>query len=528
MTAGTSTRPLGLTGVLTMSALCLISGHLLLKEYMPNAAFGALGFMLVALLLYYVLVQRNDVFGFVMVIYVGSYFSFADNQGGLWNLMTFGMLAGYWAIGRRTEKTPGLDLLAGVLLAVLIFNNVMGWVLKSPVPVVLIGQGAAAFFGFVLMFITLKKIPLTDERVSLFLKVTGVMLVYLIIVALNQRYALVNLNTPLLGAYQKGQGFITYGSTNAQGTFRHSELFGEYAVMMFALLLPLSSSTAAQANLRMRLLYLIVMVFACLAIVLLTSTRSAALLAAAVLAINYAVFILRPIRAINAVRRQVPLAMVIVLAVVVAGAYIGLNSIREDFADLGGEKFSVENVASGKSINRGPLIQFALKRLESDSWWVGHGWGTPRSNLWAWVGYDPETRQTFADYHNLYLSLPMVYGWFGSIAFVALIGYTWLRVSLAAWQYRRTPSPLVVLCFGFAVAWLIFLVDQYKISILRNANYQMLFWIWLALSHALVDTLRSKQSSAAEKVPAPERAPNKPRLVIPAATSANVRHLKGN
>jgi len=50
-----------------------------------------------------------------------------------------------------------------------------------------------------------------------------------------------------------------------------------------------------------------------------------------------------------------------------------------------------------------------------------------------------------------------------------------------------------VFLVGFSLFWFVFLVDEYKISILRNPNYHMLFWIWLGLSNALLKTIRQDE-----------------------------------
>jgi hypothetical protein len=84
----------------------------------------------------------------------------------------------------------------------------------------------------------------------------------------------------------------------------------------------------------------------------------------------------------------------------------------------------------------------------------------------------------------------MVYGWIGSFAFLSMVVITAVRLFRVSWKYRKRESFLMVLAVGFTMFWFIFLVDQYKISILRAPNYHMMFWIWLGLSNAVVKTIR--------------------------------------
>jgi hypothetical protein len=83
----------------------------------------------------------------------------------------------------------------------------------------------------------------------------------------------------------------------------------------------------------------------------------------------------------------------------------------------------------------------------------------------------------------------MIYGWIGSVAFLSMILLTGYRLATTALRHRKRKSYLVVLTAALAIFWFVFLADQYKISILRNPAYQMMFWIWLGLSNALLKTI---------------------------------------
>lgn len=490
----TKSRSLTASGIFLLAFVSLISGHLLLKEYMPIPALGAIGFTAIFSIYFYVLFIRNDFFGYILLVYICSHFSYADNQGGIWNLMTFGMLVIYLGYGSKRELFRHIDLTMLSLLFIFVIWNVLGWGLNNPMPILPRLLGIATFFGFILMFNFSSNIIITKEHLRLFLTVTFFMLLYQTIVAINQRYQLVNWNTPLIGAYSKDIGAITYGTTNAKGTLRHSELFGEYAALMVCLLLPLLSSSFTQKVIRININQIVLMIFLSLACIMLTSTRSAALLVVFVIFSYFIVFSTRMFASIDRVGRQLRVILIVFLLTPIIGIYIGIDSIEEDFTELENVDFSVENVISGKAINRGPLTEFAIKRIHSESWLIGNGFGTPRANLWAWIGTDPEKLITYmADYHNMYLSLPMLYGWVGSIAFLLMIFITFFRVFNISLRYRNRKSYLLPIALGFTMFWFVFLVDQYKISILRNPNYHMMFWIWLGLTNAIVKTIRIKK-----------------------------------
>ncbi len=505
-------RTLTAFGVLTAAFLAQLAGHLLLKYYMPNVAFGGVGFLLVGLIFYYVLFVRRDPFGFVLVVYVCSHFSYADNQGGLWNLMAFGIAAPYILLNQRRKEFRRQDLVMYVLLGIFILWNVFGWALKNPVPIIPELQGIAAFFGFILVFHLTNNMVITKERFRLFLTVTFFMLLYQFVVAVNQRYAILKLNTPLLGGYSEEGTTIIHAVTSSVGTLNHFELFGEYGALTTCLLVPLLSSSYTQRDLRFGSNRIVIMIFLCLSFIMLATNRSATILFILAIVFYYLILPLRIFSSIDRIGRQLKLVTAFAVLLPVAGIYVGLHSLEAKFATLEGEKISVSGVISGQDINRGTLITEGLDRLEQGSWWVGYGYGIPRSNRWAWFNVDPERQRiALADFHSLYLSLPELYGWVGAFAFVAMIVVTWSRSFSTAMRYRRRKSFLLALAVGFAFFWGVFLANEYKISILRNPDYQMLFWIWLGLSNAIIKSICYQTSETSATAATPQTIKNQSR-----------------
>ena len=490
-------RALTLTGILATAFLALLAGHFVLIQYMPNAMMGgALGLLLVAMIFSYVLLIRRDTFGFIILVYISSHFSYGDSHGGLFNISAFVVLAVYLATNRVREISQQRDNVMFAVLLVFILWNVLGWGMKNPVPMIPRLEGIAAFFGFVLIFYLASNVLITKERFRLFLNVTFIMVFYQFMVALNQRYGLVGWNSPLVGGYIETGKLVTavteYAPTS--GTLRHFELFGEYGALLTCLLVPFLSSSSTQRELRFGSNRIVVMIFICLSFTVLTSNRAAAILSVLAFVLYYLIFPMQIFSSIDRFGRQIRVILVIALLVPLIGTFIGLTQLGEDFSSLSDKEFSTESIVSGESINRGGLITGGLMRIKQESWWVGYGYGVPRSNRWAWFGVDPEKKEAVvSDFHSLYMSLPMVYGWIGSFAFLSMIVITATRLFRVSLKYRKRKSFLVVLAVGFTMFWFIFLVDQYKISILRNTNYQMIFWIWLGLSNAVFKTIRNEK-----------------------------------
>lgn len=490
--AGTADRSMSTPAILFYAMASLLAGHLLLREYMPNPAVGGVGFIMLVMILGYVLFKRNDVFAFAMIIYICSHFSYADNQGGLWALLAGILLGVRLAFGHRVELRRKDTLLIG-LLAILVLWNALGWVLRNPMPYVDRLQSAGAFLGFVLMFYFVGTLAMTHRRLRMFLLITFVLFAYQILITINQRYAVFNWNTPLIGAYSEGMGAITYKSTNAWGTLRHSELVGEYGALFWALLIPILSCSLIQREVRFSQWWIIATMFMALILIAITSTRSAALLAALAVAMYLPLLGTGAFRSVDRFGRQIQLAIVLALLIPAVGFYVGLDTLEQNFAELKGTVFTTESVASGKALNRGNLFVVAMERLMRESWFIGFGFGSARSNIWAWTGIDPSRVQSsISDFHSLYLSLPFVFGWIGSAAFVGLLVLTFWRAWRTALRYSKRRNVLVPVALGFAVFWGVLILDQFKISVLRVPSYHMLYWTWLGLSTSVVRTLTSQ------------------------------------
>ena len=497
-------RSLTATAILSLAFLALVSGHLLLKSYMPNPAFAGIGLVLVSIIYYYVLFVRRDTFGFLLVVFVCSYFLYAHNQGGLWNLLTFGMLTIHMVTGQRKEGFSRPDYVMTALLGIFILWNVLGWAAKNPISIVPKMEGVAAFFGFILMFRLSSNIVITKERARRLLLIIAFMILYQLLVQINQRYYILHWNTPLLGGYGETGTLLTYGTTNAWGTLVDFELVAEYAALMVCLLIPLLSSSLTQRELKVGSNLIVVMIFTCLATILLATNRSATILVALAITLYYFVLPMRLFSAVDRVARQFRLVLVLGILLPVIGTYIGLHTLENKFSLISSEKFSVQGVISGKDINRGGLVDMGLDRLGKESWFIGNGFGVIRSNQWAWFGVDPkDSAPSLNDFHSLYLSLPELYGWVGAMAFLSMIVVTWFRSMGAALRNRNRKSYLVVFALGFSMFWFVFLANEYKISILRNPSYHMLFWIWLGLTNSVVKTIRfQNQQEKQERIAA--------------------------
>jgi hypothetical protein len=270
------------------------------------------------------------------------------------------------------------------------------------------------------------------------------------------------------------------------GTFGHYELLGEYSTLMTMLLIPLVSSRFSRKNLRLPLFLLNLIVLAFLIIIILSETRSSVILVCIGVCAYMALFPVLRIGAIDDRRGFVILMAIVVISVASLWDVIGGEYLWRRLSEIDVGSTSLSSIESGETLNRYAAYSVGVERIGQMDWIFGFGSGIPESNRMAWFG---PRGSNFEDFHSLYLSLPPLYGWLGAAGFVLLVAVTAGRCFRASIEYRREVHYLQPLCLGMAVLWVMFLINEYKINITRLANYQMMIWIWLGLTDAVVSTI---------------------------------------
>ena len=312
------------------------------------------------------------------------------------------------------------------------------------------------------------------------------MAVYNFAVSMNQHYAVLQIETPLLGLTRE----LFYATTNAFGTFSSASANGQYAMMMLALVLPLLAASTSREALKLSPFHFVPVAVALGLTLILANMRAAALEAVLIVVIYTMMFTLLHRRSFRNAKyvNMASAAVVIVLATV--GVWFNLDNIADDFREV--EVREASSIESGQALNRLGPWRYGWERLERESWWLGYGHGNDLSNHIAWGGRAMSTGGVAGGghLHNLYLALPMMFGWFGALAYVLL----WLVVVfrlLAAVNRHGFASIVGVTCLGFLVSIGFFLLDEIKSgNAVQTINYAMVCWIWLALGLAAQRSLR--------------------------------------
>ncbi len=504
--ASLAVRPsLSAKSVVALAFLCIAIGHLAMRTYVPSAAVNAAAIGAVTAILSWVLLAKKDVFSFLLILFTCSQFRIASNQGGLFNLVAFILLSIYFARHRIRETPAVSDPAIYGALVILFLANTIGLVIRNPMPLLVKGLEFAAFTGILLAFYAAAQLRLTEQRLRSLAFVLAFIVLWNLFVSLNQFYSVFLLKTPFLGIYD--DTFV--GTTNSFGTFGSASANGQFAMMVLVFLLPLICSTDARAKLRLRPLYFIGVATASGLVIVLANMRAAALEAAMAIILYIAMFSILYRRSFRYSKYLTRFAITLLVILVFFGAWVGLQELSSDFQTV--EITATDDLFSGESLNRLGPWQFGWNILANESWLVGYGHGVAQSNLQAWGGRPIGGGLIVGGghFHNLYLALPTLYGWFGSAAYVFLFVVIALRLYRTVRRFSLDRLTVVV-ALGFLVSCGLFLVDEIKSgNAVQYINYPMLVFIWFGLALGAVRTAKedvfmagqSRRTSAAQAPP---------------------------
>jgi O-antigen ligase len=457
---------------------------MVIKAYFPNPVFWGMGFFIPFILLYMVLIVKKAKFSFLLIIYILQHFNYAENQGGLWSLLTFALIAAYLFL-TKDRKPPFFSEKQYMkwLFAVLIGMHLIGVFTKNPMPLLNRLQGTTTFLSYILTYFFVSRQVITKERLRNFFWICLILSGYTVIVSINQRYSFFYFDSPMFPLVMNIPG---YTSTHSYGTIGSGPLLGEYMFALITFFTPFFLFKGAQKDLRVQTVWLALLAVLCCVNLVLTNSRATFILLFVMVFIYWIIQV--------AMARRLSFAafgVTIVISIIFMGspAFFGFDTLLERFYEIDVRTMSTAGIITGEYVNRLNVFPFALDRLANESWMVGHGYGTFDSNTIAWFG---TLDTTIYDLHSLYFALPMIFGWLGAAAFILIVVSVFLRLLRTVWKSNNNQMPLYLRAamIGFTIFWPLFLIDQYKVNVLAKINYQAIFWIWLGLSMALTRTAK--------------------------------------
>lgn len=481
--------------LLLFSLLQLMLAHGALTTFLPVVLINV-GFVLfIVLLIYLRFREAVNYFDMFLVIYVLSHFNVLQAKGGLGPLVGFVMLVillfGKHGIQENMRIRSRVNLLVGCLF----FLNVLGWFFKPTMDASETLLGCFSYAGYVAMFLLASGLKFDLPRIGFFIKIIVFMAVYESCIALNTYLGLVK-----TGFFIPFPAASRFGSVFCEASFNHSELFGEWSLLLFLFLLPFLAANKLYYNVSRRTV-LIGVFFSALNVFLSGSRSTFALMLFGGAIVYFSAFTVFSER-----MKFVRLTNYLLLGMgflFILWAPLNLGYVIDRFDSDKGEKEQIEveslswnSLVTGEGTPREGAFIYFFKRYETEKdTWMGHGFGTPNYNRTAWFG-TLETRR--ADYHSLYLTIIITYGWVGAGIYILIFFYTIWKLYRMIRLVNKSDAyvkqyfyPLL----GFLLMFVFMLINEYKISLMRVATYHMITWMWLGLAHALIFTVQKELNS---------------------------------
>ncbi len=448
--------------------LILLFLHTTLNTYVPSLILNYIAIVMTAIVAILFSRKIGDEFLIIIMFYVLSHYMFASYQGGTQNLIFFAVL-----VFSRKIKIFRKQNNALFMFALLVFvSHVFGMIIKSVAPMEDSFLGTASLISYLGVFLAMSSLRISKSQFGLFVKAATVMMILMFLSQINSRYGIIISKSPVIGYSavhnQAGQYF--------RSMMGSSPLTAEFAFMNLILGIGLLASIRNRHEFNFGKYTLALYVIFSTAVMLLTTNRSTVYLSVA------AIFIILMVKSVRISRQSFRLWFIVIFALVLVFAFssqLGLGFLADRLLEIDYGSISLETVESGESINRSTAFELGNVMLMRENWLIGYGWSTHPYNRIAWFGTADQLR---GDPHSLYYALPMLFGWIGSFAFLAivmspiLIGLNRLIRKNFHDNDSKSLSWIFVLIFG------LFMINEIKQGFIVSPNYFFIIMVWLGLA----------------------------------------------
>lgn len=482
--------------VFLLSVFCLLIAHLANKEaFGEEMAFITIIIEVLVLVMAFLTFLRQNFISIFLVLFITNHFLFALNYGGLFILISFLVIFTITVLSNNNFELLPHDFWLNFLLAIFILFNILGWIVRPSGSIMDIMVAIVAFFGYIFVFKFSNSLYLTPKRASAFFKIIIVLLVYSSLMMLNNSFKIYrpSFETPLLNTANYFGGETGTGQivTNMFGV---GEIGGEWALILtFLLMIQLMSSSTKQI-LKIKSVWLIIGIIGGLISILLTFSKSLFILLVIGAIIILFIQFFKIVTLNQRIGPVLYIAFFIILLFLVA-PLLDLSFIFDRFDQYGFldrlKYLTFTDLLQGEGINRDQAFTYAFTRFGEDSWWIGYGWGARERYRIALFGIAQHPR---LDFHNMYFSLPMLFGWVGGTSFLLIILTILRRLVKYVFILRNSASYYVPILIGLIFAIVICLLNEYKISMLSFPNYFMIFWFLLGFACMTINSIKKDYS----------------------------------
>lgn len=477
------------------SFIILALAHGAYNALIPSFVINIFFVLLILVMIYkkYFERQPNYFFG-ILLIYIISHFEIINKYGGFTTIISFGIFIMMSSNKKKLNNQLSKDKFIDFLLTVFIIINIIGWLFRPQMSFEWVILGAIAFGGFIYMFNFSRKLIFHENYLITFYYIVSFLSIYESIVALNT----------YIGVFKTGYliflpAVSRFGSIFAEATFNHSEIFGEWSMMTAFILFPLIISKNIKINHK-------ILVFGFIAAILnlfLSGSRSTISLTASGIFIIYFSSFIAKYKQYFLFGKSIKYSIIGIILIGAIWIPLNLGYALERFdkesktaVGFNEEKLTLNSIITGEGTPREGAFRYFFTRYNEFSheyWLFGYGFGTPEYNRNAWFGTNISDNRS--DYHSLYLTLIVTYGYVGAALYLILYLYTIAKLFSSFRDVLKSKSLKLYFypLFSFILIFIFLLLNEYKISLIRVSTYHMITWIWLGFAHAIINTIKLKK-----------------------------------
>lgn len=474
--------------IVAKSLLMIVAGNFTFGAYSMLLNLGA---ALLVMFIFLTTLLKLDFFSFFVQLFICNHFPFGSDFGGIYNLIAALALIIFIFVNGKSSffRKSTIPYFSKICLVVLIVIQILSVLNGDGFSV---GQKIMAiipFYILLFLFYFSSKINIAENELIKLIKVIGIFSIYSFIVSVNQNFNYYYTDFAFFPNYDSTAEF-QMDIIRSAGTLGNFEAYAEYSLSLFALLIPgiLSGSFKQKGN---RFYYFCIGILLISAFsIILSGTRSSMLLLPVVFIA--ACFFVR-----NRLNPKVVFSIIfctLIFFVLNANANwidFELLLVRNENIDFTNLNYS--RIISGEDMNRGSVFAYGINKIEHTSGILGEGFYTNRVD-YAQVHFGKGADVIIPDYHNLYMSAIVIWGFLGAFAFIYLF-FAAIYTGLITYQnFRKDKSYLVDLLIGFNLLFLFLFINQFKIQFIRDANYCLIIFFLLSIYISFIHFLIAKNS----------------------------------
>ena len=446
-------------------------------------------FALVGLVvLFYLCLHKGSHFLFFTSLFIGNLFTFGIKFGGVYNLAAFVAILIH-LIAYKNSGFHKKSIFPGIVkfsFIVLLFAHALSTFLGNSF---LLGIQLGSIFSFAIIIVLVyycSRIQFAAQDIINLLTLISLAAIYMLVVAVNQKYQIINIDLPFIPAAPDSTEF-EFGIIRSGSTLLNFESYAEFCLSVITIFLPgiITGSIFRKNKMLYFLSLIIVLVQICGLIV--SGTRSSLFLLPVVVAFVGLI-----------TWKRVRLKSVAFM-LVIAGAFFALNqefqvvefqSIIDRTKEIDFAHLSLEKLASGEEMNRGHVFEYAFKEVQKSNGIIGKGYFTTPDEYRLVHFKKGAIDDRIADFHNLYMSSYVLWGIGGFLAILVIFFFTVFQGFKVYARSQKSDQFIRDILLGLTCMFAFFMANQFKIQFIRDINYVMIIFLLLPVFYNTVSLLR--------------------------------------